>query len=203
MTNPRYFECPRCGFYHVSGAGNSCGNDNESFITEELNENHPDGWDEEYADEDVAPTPVARPHRNYDRMMALTANADINGRKLEAGTRIRCYSLPHHDPENDWFVGMDGSYVEGRIVEILDYTAPYTATAPYYLIDMEREVAPVVDRTRNDFATRPETQPRMAHGQMRVPVNGTLVKGIRITDKGSVTMDPDAPDWRLFGVVAV
>jgi hypothetical protein len=142
MTNPAYYEC-QCGFYHLLGSTGACGNDTLSFIIEELDEKHPEGWDETETQE--TDTPVKR-HKNYDRMMGLTADSDINSKKIEPGCRVRVFDSAAYDNENDWFSGMEligpgpnfKGFVEGELLRIEEY-APKNENDPrsagtYYVI---------------------------------------------------------------------
>lgn len=208
MERPAYFEC-RCGFYHLLGATNACGNDAASFISEELDDKHGEGkWDEIFpAEEETEQVPAAVRRKNYDRIMAITAETDIDGKKLESGCKVRVF-FPYYDPENDWLMGMDTtgrrcSYIEGRLVEIADHKPTYATEAyPHYAIDLDREVTPTITRTRNDFESG-EAQPRAAHGRIWIVVNGTPVKGVRVNDKGIFVEDPEALEWKTFGVTRI
>jgi hypothetical protein len=167
MTNqPAYYEC-HCGFYHPLGYDGGCEVADARFISEELDEIHGEGqWQEVFVDQEgevsapPAPSPVRR-HKNYDRMMALTEDTDINGNKLVPGCRVRCYSLAAYNADNDWFTGMEiadreseghFSYLEGELVAIDEYFAnDPVRKGRYYQVAMTKSVAPVVVRSHNTF----------------------------------------------------
>lgn len=205
LTPAAYYEC-HCGFYHVVGHTGGCDDDATRFISEELDEKHGAGeWDEIFDEIATSPaTPIAR-HKNYDRMMALTPETDLDGRQIEVGCRVRCFSASYYDPENDWLMGMDTvgktAYLEGRVIEIAEHTPSQWTPGIYYSIEIDREVAPVIERTRSDFTAR-ESRATVRTGQTWFPANGTLIQGIRVQD-GVFIRDPEAMDTKSFGVLRI
>lgn len=207
MTVSAYYEC-RCGFYHAVGATAVCGEESASFLSEDLDDMHGSGnWSEEFLDEPSEAETIIHRHQNYDRMMALTSETDINGKTIEVGCKVRCFAPTHYDGDHDWFIGLDlagkTSYIEGRVAEISEYTPHASVPGIHYLINVEKEVSPFVDRTRSDFTVKDTQVSRMANGTAWILANGTIIKGIRVTEKGVFVKDIDAPDWKSFGVLRI
>lgn len=208
MTAPSYYE-HSCGFYHVVGHNGGCDDDATRFIAEELNERHGEGnWEEVDAPEETISVTTEVRRKNYDRLMALTPDRDIDGKAIEISCRVRCFLATYYDPGNDWLIGLNTtgacSYTEGTLSGFR--TVPADGDIPAtdcYVVAMERTVCPTHEKRHNTFTMKNETQTLAARGEFLVPVNGTLVKGIRVSDKGVFTKDPLAVSWKTFGVVRI
>lgn len=124
----RFYECPVCGFLHADGE--SCRD--ARFEPEELDELHPDGWEEIDVD-----TP------NLFRLQLLTPETDLEGRQLTVGCRVRIYDGAWYLPETDETIGTaiasaeKISYTEGRL-EAIGATVE-GSDGPRYVIKIETE----------------------------------------------------------------
>ncbi len=155
MSLPRYYECPSCSCYHIVGYNGSCDDADSAFLDDELNEKHGvDGWEEIEVAAHRDPEPRAAPVRrkNYNRILAITEDTDINGAKLEPGCRVRCFCA-RYDAERDWILGIDttDTHYEGELLEIVDYQDSWSNQFRAYKIAITRCISHVVVRTRNDF----------------------------------------------------
>ena|ERR1051326_3936665 len=128
---------------------------------------------------------------NYDRVMALTPDKDIAGKTIEVGSKVRCFDAARYDAEHDSLLGLSTtgvcSYMDGTVVSIGPHTPHGWHEGTYYLVELERSVNPVIERTRNDYTVTDRTQTLLVRGQVYILANGT-----------------DFPDGsRSFGVVRI
>ncbi len=177
-----YFECPKCSCYHVVGYDGNC--EDEAFLDEELDELHGvGGWEEIEVTRDLVPetAPITHRKKNYDRMMRVTEDTDINGNKMKPGCKVRCFYDAAYDAERDWLIGMETvgncSYFEGELLAIEHhYDNDPLKTGRYYKIALTKSVHPIVNRSHNDFEVTNKMQ--TAHyrdgrvNPLYYPVNG-------------------------------
>ena len=177
MERPVYVECSDCGFFHTEAVSACDGA--ERHIPEDLDEQYGEGgWVEIAYDPTEEPQPMGA-RANFERMMALTPETDIEGNRIEVGCRVRCFDSTRYDPEHDGLLGLniDGrcSYIEGVITEITKYTPPSWHEGVYYLVETQKSVSPVIERSRNDYTVRDETQTLNLRGTVHILANGSRI----------------------------
>ena len=205
---PAFYEC-HCGFYHALGYKGGCEDATARFLSEELDELHSEGWQEVFTDQEVEPAPqvVAAPRRkNFNRMMALTPETDVEGNKIEVGCRVRCFSGTYYDSEHDYLMGLDtignGSYSEGRVLAIEEHTPLDWHPGIYYLVEMERVVGPLIERTRSNFIITEHTRTTNTAGRSYVIANGNEHPAVRVDENGVYSVD-DSEIHKNFAVVRI
>lgn len=114
---------------------------------------------------------------NYERMMALTPDTDIDGKIIAIGSRVRCFDAARYNPEHDALLGLSTtgvcSYMDGTVVSIGPHTPHGWHEGTYYLVELERSVAPVIERTRTHYTVTDQTQTQLVRGQAYILANGT------------------------------